>query len=125
MNEITYDQQPPVEFDDIGDVVAVRRLFVGEVKLHGDAKVATDDDHAGQDQVEGKEGNDERGAFLFHLPPGQRAGQPEGLRAVPPPAQDRKQGPYEGVQPGPQAQDLHLPPTDFLLCKQERTPLCI
>lgn len=108
-----------MEFDDVGDVVAVGRLLVGEVQLHGDAEVTADDDHAGQHQVEGEEGDDERGALVFHLPPGQRAGQPEGLRAVPAPAQNRKQRPDEAVQPRPQAQDLHLLPADFLFCKQK------
>lgn len=76
-----------MELDYVGDAVAiVHRLFVGEIEVDGYAEVAAEDDDGGHDQVEGEHGDDEGETLVFHLPPGQGAGQAEGLGAVPPPA---------------------------------------
>lgn len=105
-----------MELDNVGDSVAVHRLFVGEIEVDGDAKVAADDDYGGHCQVEEEHGHDEGEVLKFHLPPGKRAGQAEGLRAVPSPAQNGEHGPHQAVEPNPHAQDLHCLPTDFLIC---------
>lgn len=109
-----------MELYNIGDSVAVvHRLFVGVIELDGDAKVAADDDDRRHDEVERDHGDHKREALMLHLVPGKRARQAEGLRAVPPPAQYGEQSPEQCVQPGPQAQHLHLPPADFLLCREK------
>lgn len=106
-----------MEFDNVGDSVAVvHRLLVGEVELDGDAKVAAEDDDGGHDQVEEEYGDHEREGLVLHLPPGQRAGQAKGLGAVSTPAHYGEQSPDQSIEPGPQAQHLHLLPADFLPC---------
>lgn len=117
---ITYYQQPSMELDDVGHSVAVlQRPFVGEVQVDGDAEVAADDDGCGEDEVEGEHGDDEREALGFHLAPGERAGQAEGLGAVPPPAQEGAQRPDQSVEPDPQTQHLHFTHADFLICEKK------
>lgn len=90
-----------------GEAVAVIRLFVGEVEVYSNAKVAADDDNSRHGKIEGEQGDDERVSLIFHLPPGQRAGYAEGLRAITPPSQNGEHGPDHAVQPDPQAHDLH------------------
>lgn len=110
-----------MELDNVGDSVAVvHRLFVGEIEVDGDSKVAGDDDDRRHDEVEGEHGDDEREALSFHLSPGERAGQAEGLWAILSPAQDREQSPDQSVEPDPYAQHLHLLPADFLICGGKR-----
>ena len=109
-----------MELDDVGHSVAVlQRPFVGEVEVDGDAEVAADDDGCWDDEVEGEHGDDERAALGFHLAPGERAGEAEGLGAVPPPAQEGTQRPEQSVEPDPQAQLLHRTHADFLTCKKK------
>lgn len=84
-----------MEFDDVGDSFAVvHRLFVGKIQVDGDAKVAAHDDDGRHDEVEGEHGDHEREAFIFHLSPGEGAGQAKGLQAVPSPAQNGEQSPH-------------------------------
>lgn len=93
-----------MQLDDVGDSVAVaHRLLVGEVELDSNAEVAADDDHGGDGQVEGEHGDDEGEALVFHLRPGQRAGQAERLGAVAAPAQHGEQSPHQSVEPDPHA----------------------
>lgn len=106
-----------MELENVG-VAVVRRLFVGEIEVDGDAKVAGDDDDRRHDKVQGKHGDDESETLVLHLSPGKRAGQAEGLRAVPPPAQNGEQSPDQTVEPDPHAHDLHCPPADFLICRE-------
>lgn len=110
-----------MDLDNIEDsVVLVHRLFVGEIELDGDAKVAAGDDDRRYDQVEGEHGDDKgREALMFHLSPGKRTGQAKGLWPVPSPAQNGKQSPDQSVQPDPHAQQLCFLPADFLTCKDK------
>lgn len=97
-----------MELDHSGDAVAdVYHLGVGKVEVYGETKVAGDDDNCRQGKVEGEHGDDERESLIFHLPPGQRAGNAERLWAIAPPAQNREHGPDNAVQPDKQAHDLH------------------
>lgn len=97
-----------MELDNDRDVVAViHGLFVGKVEVYSDAKVAADDDNCRHGEVEAEHGDDERESLIFHLPPGQRAGYAERLRAITSPSQNGEHGPDHAVQPDPQANDLH------------------
>ncbi len=50
-----------MELDDVGDSVAVvHGLFVGEIEVDGNAKVAADDDDRWNGEIEGEHGDDER-----------------------------------------------------------------
>lgn len=110
-----------MQLNDIGDLAAVVHwLLVGDVELDSDAEVRADDDNRGEDEVEGEHGDDEREALVFHLPPGEWAGQAEGLRAIAAPAQHREQRPHQSVKPDPDAQQLHIFPANFLLCRLKR-----
>lgn len=60
-----------MELDNIGDsVAAVHRLFVGEIELDGNAKVAAGDDDRRHDEVEGEHRDDKGESLMFHLSPG-------------------------------------------------------
>lgn len=100
-------------------VPVVQRLLVRDVELDGDAEVAAEDDDGRYGEVEGEHGDDEGEALVLHLPPGERAGQAEGLRAVAAPAQQGEQSPEQRVDPRTQAQQLHLPQADLLPCRDE------
>ena len=104
-----------MHLDNIGYLVAV---LVDVEELQDDAGVAEDDDRGGHDQVEGEHGDDKGEAFVLHLSPGQRAGQAKGLGPVSAPAQYGAQGPEQGVEPRPRAQELHVAAADLLICPQ-------
>lgn len=108
-----------MELDHIWDSVAVvHRLPVGKIELDGYAKVAAEDDDGRYGQVEEEHGDDKGEAVVFHISPGQRAGQAKGLWPIATPAQYGEQSPDQSIQPGPQAQHLHFDPSDFLSCRE-------
>jgi len=76
---------------------------VGFVQLPGDARVGEEEEQAGDEGAEDRQGHDEGGVVQGALVPDpvHGAGQSEGLRAVTPPAQQREDSPQACVQPDP------------------------